>query len=170
MRFTSFLNWKYLIIILLAILQLSFFKGLGWPWFNINLVLGLAIFWVIYDGLDDNLAVIIVGALIIDLFSSNIFGITVLAIFLACYLVHLIFFHLFTNQSLLSLLALGLIGSLLYNFFTTIFYHFFYWLNLSEYFIFLNQQYWRNLVWQVVFTLAALIIFYWVGGRKERSV
>ena len=160
---------KYLLIIILVILQLSFFKGLGFPWFNINLLFCIAVFWTIYGGMEENLPPIIVGALILDLFSGHIFGIIVLAIFLTCFAIDLTYLHLFTNQSLPALLVLGAIGVLLYNFFITVFYYFFYWINVSDYYIFIDERYWSNLIWQIVFISIILIIFYQLSSLFKKS-
>jgi hypothetical protein len=162
MRFKIIL--KYLLIILFVIFQLSFFKGLGWPWFNINLLLSLAVFLIVYGGLEENLTPIIIGALILDLASSNIFGVAMLAIFLICYSTYLAYIHIFTNQSLFSLLSLGIIAALEYIFILTIFSYFFSWLNLSNYHIVLNAAYWHNLIWQIIFVALSLAIFYWLSN------
>lgn len=141
-------------------LQLSFFKGLGWPWFNINLLICIAIFWIIYGGIEENLPPLIIGAVLLDLFSGHIFGIVALAVFLTCFLINLTYLRVFTNQSLPALLVLGAIGIFLYNFFVIAFYYFFYWVNESKYYIFINGKYWSNLIWQTVFISIILIIFY----------
>lgn len=164
-----FSKLKYPLIIILVILQLSFFNGMGWPWFNINLLLCIAIFWIIYGGMEENLTPIIVGTLILDIFSGHIFGIVTLAVFLTYFAVDLIYLHLFTNQSIPALLVLGTIGILLYNFLTAVFYYFFYWLNVNNYYIFINGKYWSNLVWQIFFTLMVLLIFYRFSGLFKKS-
>lgn len=160
---------KYLLIITLVILQLSFFKGLGKPWFNINLLLCVAVFWTIYGGIKENLTPVFAGALILDLFSGHIFGVVALAIFFTCFLINLTYLRLFTNQSLPALLVLGAIGIFLYNFFIAAFYYFFYWINVSEYYIFIDAKYWSNLIWQIVFISIILIIFYRLSGLFKKS-
>ncbi|MFH1187574.1 MAG: hypothetical protein V1688_01790 [bacterium] len=157
---------KYLPIIILAILQLSFLKGLGWPWFNINLLLCMAVFFTIYGGMEENLPPIIIGAVVLDLFSGNIFGIITLAIFLTCAALNFTYLHLFTNQSLPALLVLGAIGILLYNFFIAVFYYFFYWINLSNQYIFIDGEYWSNLIWKIFFISIILIFFYRLSDLK----
>lgn len=160
---------KYLLIIILVILQLSFFKGLGWPWFNINLLLCMAVFFTIYGGMEENLPPIIIGAVILDLFSGHIFGAITLAVFLTCATLNFTYLHLFTNQSLPALLVLGATGVLLYNFFVAVFYYFFYWINVNKYYIFIDAKYWSNLIWQIIFISIILIIFYRLSDLQRHK-
>ncbi|MFH1565218.1 MAG: hypothetical protein ABIC82_05250 [bacterium] len=157
---------KYLLIIILAIFQLSFFKGLGQPWHHINLLLCATIFWIMYGGIEENFSPIIAGALILDLFNGHIFGTAALSIFFTCFLVNLTYLRVFTNQSLAALLALGAIGILLYNFFIAVFFYFFYWINVSRYYIFIDAKYWNNLIWQIIFISMILTIFYRLSDLK----
>jgi rod shape-determining protein MreD len=159
---------KYLLIIILAILQLSFFRGLGAPWFNMDLFLSVAVFWTIYFGIEESMPSIIIGAFILDLFSGHIFGMTAVSVFLVCYFIHLLYFHFLTNQSFFSLLILGIIAVLGYNFLFFCFYYFFYWLNINEFYIFIDTQYWNNLIWQIVFVLLLLVIFYRFFGFSKK--
>lgn len=158
------LKLKYFFIIILAILQLSFFKGLGFPWHHVNLLLCVSVFWIMYGGIEKNLLPIIIGAIIIDLFSGHIFGTAAFAILFTCYLINLTYLHFFTNQSLLSLLVLGVAGLFLYNFFIVVLYYFFYWINQNSYYILIDKQYWFNLIWQIVFIAIILIIFYIISN------
>lgn len=157
---------KYFFIIALVMLQLSFFKGLGWPWFNVNFLIGIAVFWIMYSGLEKNLLPIIIGSLILDLFGAHIFGTIIFAVLFTCYLLNLIYLHFFTNQSFLSLFVLGAIGLFFYNFFIAIFYYFFYWINKSNYSVFIDGKYWLNLMWQTVFVAINLTIFYMLSNVK----
>ena len=159
-------KWKYLITILLVVIQPSFFKGLGYPWFNMNLLISMAVFWIVYDGLEGSLGPIMVGAILLDLFSGNIFGVIIMAVFLSCHLINLIFLHIFTNSSLFSLLVLGVVMSVLYNFLLSFFKYFVYWINISSHSMIFDKAHWVNLGWSVVFVAAFLVVFGLVKVRR----
>jgi len=176
MRFSFLLQWKYLLVVLLVVLQLSFFKGLGWPWFNLNLLVGISVFLILYGGLEKNLAPIIVGALIVDLFNSYVFGLAAVSILIISYSINFIYLRLFTNRSFFSLLILGAIGVLEYVSLITFFNYFFYWLNIlvpgfgeNMSHLLLRQTYWYNLLWQIILMMPALTIFYLFGILFKRS-
>lgn len=154
---------KLFLVGIFVLIQASFLTGLGAPWFNINLILILAVFLIVNFGLVDNLWLLFFGAVLLDLLSGQFFGLTTMSLLLSYFLISLSALFLLTNQSWTSLIVLGSGGISVYYFLRAVFTYFFYWLNITNNYSNIDKIFWQNLLWQIIFAIILLTIMYWIN-------
>lgn len=149
-----------ILITFLALLQISFFSALAFPYFNINLILALVIFWAVLRDYKKSLLIGLFLSLILELYSPFPFGLIIFSLLLTLIFINSLFVHFFTNRSLFSLFSLTLVGVLAYNFILLIISNIIHFFISSADRIILNQVFWVNLIWQMVFILSLVIILF----------
>ena len=166
---------KILLIIPLfiaVILQVSFFPAFS-RLSSFNLLLNILIFICIIMDFDKSLLLSLIFGILLDIFSSLNFGIITICFVLTLISVNFLFHALFTNKSLYTLLALGLIGTLIYSSLIYILNYACFMLNLTELNIILNFQYFTDIFWQVVLGAFFLILSFFIYksvSKKLQSV
>jgi len=151
---------KALVIILIAILQISFFSILKFPYFNINLILSLVIFFAVIVDYQKAMFVGLATGLLLELYSPLFFGVIVLSLLLTTIVINSLFVHLFTNRTFFSLLSLTLVGVVAYNVIILLLSNVTFYLNNALYHFVLDYRYFLNLLWQIIFTFFLIILYY----------
>ena len=98
-------------VMILGVLQKSFLATWPPPIGNVNLVLVLVIFLIVLGSYRQALWWAFGGGLLLELFSFDLFGATVISLLLTAWLVKALFNNFFTNYSFYSLTVLGIIGT-----------------------------------------------------------
>ncbi len=151
-----------LIILLIgSIFQISFLPSLGYPIDNLNLIISIIIFITAIISYKMGIWLAFGFGLILDLYSIYPFGLLAIALILTVIGLNLFFDNFFTNRSLYSLLALGIIGTFIFNAMLAIF-------NLLNFISnpvdnninFLNITFFYNFSWQIGLNLAILALMF----------
>ncbi|MBU1684322.1 hypothetical protein KKC56_02565, partial [Patescibacteria group bacterium] len=103
----------YLILIItLAILQLSFISNLPWQLSQLNLFLVILIFILSLGSFKTALWMTIGIGILFDIFSFNLFGFFLICLFLTILFANFLLINFFTNHSLYSFCALTFFSTL----------------------------------------------------------
>jgi rod shape-determining protein MreD len=157
-----------ILILLIIILQLSFVKTLPLPLDNLNLVLGVVVFITLID-YQKALWVAFIFGLLMDIYSFKGFGLMSLGLILVVIIVNLLFKNLFTNRSLFSLLVLGIIATVFFEFLDFIFNHLYFYLKLATYPVTFSVLFFQDLFWQIVLNLVFLVFVFYFYRYLSKS-
>lgn len=102
--------WFGLVVMCSVIVQTSIIRSIPWPPGHANLLLVVVVFGVVAYGLPVVLPWVVAGGLVYDLYTANGFGVGAVSLAAAAAVVSLCASQIVTNRSLVSLLALGVIG------------------------------------------------------------
>lgn len=149
-----------LLIIFIALLQVSFFSSFSYPANQINLILTVLIFVLFLADFKASLYFAIGCGIILDLYSLSFFGFFASILLLTIFIVYLLFKNFFTNKSLYSLLVLGILGVIIYNALLIIYYFFFSLWKMNIYFGQPNGQFFLSALWQLIFAVIILLILF----------
>ena len=163
MYWKIFLN--FILIVFLAILQLSFIGGLPSLINKFNLILVTLVFILMLKNFKMALWWAIGFGWFLDIYSFSIFGVYLISLFLTVLIINFLLVNFFTNRSLYSFLAITFLIFVIYN---IIFYLIFYLTGESVEVIF-HQNFWLNFGQQLVVNiLAALFLFYLINFMSKR--
>jgi len=161
-----------ILIILLALFQISFLNVLPLPFNAIKIILILMIFATFID-YRYGLYWLFAGVLVLELYSQYPFGVVLLSYFATFCLIVILFKNVFTNKSWYVLIVAGLIGLAscdaciyLLNYLLQIF-------NLSPVLIKINQNYFIFFMFQIVTNLiflAFLFLSYKMISKRMKAV
>lgn len=151
---------EILLIFFIIILQTGFLPSIGWSISQTDLILVAIIFITIIISIEKVYLWIVVGGVLIGLYTLHNPILTIVPMLITIYLINSIFKHFFTNRSLYSLLFLGAIGTLLYNILTTFLIHLAWYLKISEFRIWINRFFFENLIRQIIANEILLIILF----------
>ncbi len=147
------------LVLILGIIQVSFLSTWPWPVSSLNLILSLVIFFAVISSYEKSLWLAFGAGLFLEIYSGLYFGLTVSALLLTVIIINQLFSNFFTNRSYYSLMMLGLIGTVAYNFIIMILNFIIYFFKLSPTLI--PFDFWAQFFWQALFNLIILtIIFY----------
>lgn len=167
-RIKRFLFYLFLFLILF-LLQISFLPGLGFPWQKLNLILSTLIFITVILSHKKAIGGAVMMGALWDLYSPFPYSMITVALVLTIFITNFFFNNFFTNRSLYSLLFLGLVSTLLYNFTVKLFNQILYLIKISDSFIVWNKIYLYHLLWQIglnlVFLFFLFMIFYLISKR-----
>lgn len=159
--------WPLIAIIIIAsVAQLAIEGGFGFFSGRVNFIL---IALVLLINLTDFSAVVIFGLLsgfILDIYSGMPFGIIALSLFLTLVTLEILFVNFFTNFSFYSLMLMGLLAVLAYNFIFILLVsgtYFIGWSDALPSWLYLSQ-----VGWQILTTEILLLLIYFVGGYLSR--
>ncbi len=157
------------LIVALGVVQVSFLTTWPAPVNSLNIILSLVVFLAIIIDYKKSLWLAFGAGLFLELYSDYPFGLTLLALLLTTIAVHFLFTNFFTNRSLYSLIILGFIASIVYNFLVT---GLLLGLTVSGYDSgTITFNFWSNYVWQPFFNLVVLAIiflaYYFSTGRLK---
>jgi rod shape-determining protein MreD len=161
------------LILILVILQISFFPLLNYPANNLNLILTVVIFITVILSYRLGFFWAILSGVIIDLYSINSFGIVTLALVATVFGVNILFDNFFTNRSFYSLLMLELIGTVFYNFIVLILNFIFYSFKINVLSFGLDRFWFYNFFWQIILNLiliSIIFLFFNLLSKKLKSV
>ena len=105
-------------LLVLVFIQISFLATWTFPINSLNLVLSLVIFLTVIINYQRGIIWALGGGLLLDIYFSNLFGVTTFSLFFVAVGINFLFNNFFTNRSLYSLLILGFIGTIGYNLIT----------------------------------------------------
>ncbi|MAF13322.1 MAG: hypothetical protein CMI53_00310 [Parcubacteria group bacterium] len=147
-----------LLIIILGIIQISFLTTWLFPVNGLNLILSLVIFVTVILSYQRGLWWGLGGGIFLELYSNLAFGVVTVSLMLTVILLNLLFNNFFTNRSFYSLLILGFIGTISYNFLIVL-------LNLLTIIIgfdaiSINFNFWTYFFWQPFLNLIILTIIF----------
>ena len=147
-------------IIAISLLEFSFVNVLPRPLSFLSLSLCAIIFIaVMHDYLLALWWAFGIGILS-NLFSIYSFGIIPISLLMSIIIINYLFTRIITNRSLYSLLALGFIGTLIYNFFLWLATNAAYYMQINEYRIILDRSFWLMLSWQSALNVLLLFILF----------
>lgn len=149
-----------ILIIILVILQLSFFNSFDYPINILNIFLPVIIFIAIIFNYQLALYWSFFAGLLLSLFSILNFGIILISLILTVIIINFLFANFFTNKSLYSLLILGSFSLIIYNFLILVISLPLYFLRFNKFFFSLNWSYIMNLFWQILFALFILTVMF----------
>ncbi len=148
-----------ILILLLAMAQLSFISGLPAGLNNLNLILIILIFILSLVNLETAMWWAAGAGFLLDIFSFMPFGAYSVCLFLTAAAANFLLVNFFTDRSLYSFLALIGLATVIYEFFLT------FW----DWPASLNFGFWMGKISQLGFNLlAVLIIFYLVHYISNR--
>lgn len=145
-------------IIGLGILQVSFLTTWPEPVSSLNVALGLVIFMAVIINYQRALWWAFGSSIFLELFSGDVFGITLLSTLGMVIVINILFNNFFTNRSLYSLMILGFVGVNVYTFLRLVFITIATTLNIPG--ADLSVDLWAQFFWQPVFTLLILLIIF----------
>jgi rod shape-determining protein MreD len=154
---------------LAIILQISFFPAFEYLVF-FNLILSFILFVCIIISYEKSLIYALILGFVLDIFSSMTFGLITISFFLTLYITNKLFHALFTNKSVYTLLALGIIASAVYNVLLFCFNYFFYFIQLSDLNIILNYHLVTGVIWQIVFCSVFLMLSFVVYNSLSKRL
>jgi len=104
-----------ILLLFYVVLQISFVPSIGQGLNNLNLALCVIIFVTVIISYDAGLWLSFGSGLLLELYSIYPFGVVTLSFLIITMVVNILFKNLFTNRSLYSLLALGVLGTFIYG-------------------------------------------------------
>lgn len=162
---------KLVILFFYVILQISFLPTLGYPINNLNLILSIIIFVTIIISYETGLWYAFGSGLLLELYSTYFFGMIIFSLIIATVLINFLFDNFFTNRSFYSLLILGLIGTIIYNFLLFLINLIIDFINplknIADYF---NAQLFYNLIWQIVLNLFILSLIFLILNFTSKQL
>jgi len=161
--------WKiffnFILIVFLAILQLSFISGLPALANKLNLILVTLVFILMLKSFKMTLWWAIGLGWFLDLYSFSTFGIYLISLFLTVLIINFLLVNFFTDRSLYSFLVITFFIFVFYN---IIFYLIIYLTGESVKVIF-SQGFWLNFGQQIVINmLVTLFLFYLINFMSKR--
>ena len=156
----------FILSIVAFVLQVSFFNALSFPFFRINLILFLVIWFFIFRDFKSSLFLALFCGFFLDLFSFSFFGVYTITFFLSLIIAKLAWNNLFTNRSVYSFSLMTIIFASFYN----IFLYSILFLGEKNFFglWWLGQAFWLNLVVEIFYlSLGIIISFYLIGSKRN---
>ena len=150
-----------LLIVVLAVAQLSFLGSLPF-WLNrLNIILVILIFILSLGGLNNSLWLAAGAGLLLDIFSFSAFGVNMTSLILTVLAANILLINFFTNRSLYSFIALIFFSTVIYKIFLGLTIYLYEAIGGREYFSLFNSGFFVSLGREIaVNLLAILIIFY----------
>lgn len=157
----------YLIaIIFFLTLQTAYLQGFNLFWASFNLFLIFLVLVLFVGNFKNALIFAILSGLILDIYSSLPFGLYLVVLFLTVLILQPLVLNFFTNHSLYSLLALNIIGVVVYNFLFWLAGSFLYLIGRNDFSF--SSSFWLGVGWQLVIALAvASFIFYFLNKNSR---
>jgi len=150
------------ILIICILLQVSFISALPAYINAIFLPLIMVIFFTVVISYERALVLALIGGLLLDIYSINIFGVATVSLVATTILTNFLFSHLFTNRSVYSLVALGTIGVIFYNASIVALPYVINAIRSSEYQQNLGLSIFSSLGWDLGLNLASLVLLYFL--------
>ncbi len=163
-----FLN--LILILIITILQISFFSFLDYPANNLNVVLVAIIFITVILNFRLGLYSAILAGIIFDLFSLSGFGLIILAFLVVVFSLNYLSNNFFTNRSFYSLLVLGFIGVIIYNLTSLVLKYAFYFLKFNELKPNLDHFWFYSFFWQIIFSLVLISLIFLVFNSLSKKL
>lgn len=148
-----------LIIIFLAVIQIAFFSKFNYLSY-FNLILSSIILISIND-FRLSLFWSVVGGFFIDLYSFLPFGTFILTLILLVFIINLLVKNFLPSTSLLSVVALGIIGISFYNLFLLLITKLFYFFKIIDFNFILNKNNFIAIGWSMLFNLILILVLFW---------
>lgn len=158
--------YKNIIIIILLIFliffQMSFVTAFAAPFSNLNLILSICVFTVLIYDFSTAAKLGLLLSLIMEIYSSMVFGVILVSLFITIIALYLLFINLFTNKSLYSLITLSALGTIVYGLLITLFNNLFYYLGVSNFKFILNYNFLLNYFFEILLNIVVLIMFFYL--------
>ena len=151
---------NFILLLILAIFQVSFLSILPSPINSFNLTLSLVVFVTIIISYQKGLWWALGGGLFLEFYRVSFFGLATISLILTVVIINFLFNNLFTNRSLYTLLLLGFFATICESVLAVtlpLILIIFGWP-----IIFLEFNFWQNLVWQPILNLLMLIVIFFV--------
>lgn len=104
-----------MILLSVVIMQITIVPFLGIGQIVPNVVLVLSLFWVVFKKFENTWRWIVVIGLLFDLFSGLPFGVIIISLLLAVYLIDLLNINFFAVKKIWIIILLTLLGTIIYN-------------------------------------------------------
>ena len=105
---------KFIIFLLIFVIQISFFSASSFLRENLNLVLIVLIYYLYISTIRDGLAYGLAFGILLEFFSAYPFGVILLSLLTALLVASLLIKNVFTNRSFLSFMTVILISTVVY--------------------------------------------------------
>lgn len=147
-------------VVLLVLFYLSFLETFVFIQKFVNVPLIIAVFITVTIGYERGYFFALVAGLILDLYSSHIFGTYTLAMLLPVIVMYGAFRQLFARKSMYSLMLVMIAGTLLYHGLVWFITHISFWLNWRSYRGLPLEEYLPQIGWQVVAHSVLIVLLY----------
>jgi rod shape-determining protein MreD len=147
-------------VILLGLLQVSFFNSFEMIRYYTNIVLVLAILITVTIGYQRGLLFAILTGLLLDCFSSFSFGTITVALLIPIVVIYYIFRKWLAHKSIYSLMLVIILSTLIYNLLLWLLTNTFYWLNWSDLAITFNYRFISMIGGQLIGNITIVVLLY----------
>lgn len=159
-----------IIILLLAIFQVSFISALPKYFNEINIIILVLVFVLSFSNLRFCLYWAMGFGLLLDIYSFSIFGTYLLIFPLVMLLANFLFINFFTNRSLYSLVALSIFSSILFKLLLFISSYFSYFFELKNYFLHIDFREEIKIIGIEIFTAVIFFYLFTYVNKNSRAV
>lgn len=156
-----------IVILFIAIVQITLFGSFGSYWNSFNLLLATLIILLFLIDFKLVVYLTVISGLLLDIYSSLPFGIFMVSMFLAISISDFLLFNFFTNRSFYSVISLGLSAILSFNIIFLISLGAAYLLGISNFYV--DNSYWLRLIYQIINILIVLSIFFFIINLFSRK-
>jgi len=147
-----------LLVLVIALWQISFISAWSDFWGQLNLILMLLIFILFFFGQRPAFLAAFLSGFCLDVFSFNFFGLYFISLSLIIWLAQKLLINLFTNRSLYSFLLLSLATTVSYSLLINFLLYFSAAERISLFLI--RSNFWRDLAYQSIWSvLGAILLF-----------
>ncbi len=154
--------FNIILILLVAIFQISFVNNLPLYFNQINIFLLILIFILSLTNFEYIAWWSIGIGLILDIFSFYFFGVYLVSYFLTILLINYLYKNYFTDRSLYSFSILIVISIIFYEFIIKTFYYLLFLINSKEVFFLVSEIFWFNLFSELIINLLAMSILFYI--------
>jgi hypothetical protein len=147
-------------LVLLHLTLISFYTS---PLNHLNLFIPFFIFFFLLT--DQRLVwyLAFFSAWFLDILSFNFFGLHIITFLLIVWLIDAWLKNWFTRHSIYSFLVLGVLATLLRNFI-------FYGLSFNKYYLFFRQEFWFDLLVEIIGVIIFILLFYYLAFNFSRRL
>ncbi|MBU4331561.1 hypothetical protein KKD19_06705 [Patescibacteria group bacterium] len=156
-----------LIFIIIAIIFELSVLSLLYPLNQIRLVLVIALIIALSD-YKKALFWVFLGGLILDTCSVLPFSSITLSLFVAVTIIFILARNTFTSGSLYAVIALGIIGIVIYNLSLILLVHIFYLLKITDFQIQFHTLYSQDMFWQILLNTTLMVGIFWLRKRIKK--
>jgi len=158
---TKYFNWFFLSLsaILVFVLQRGLIDAWPYAYNHINLVFIVLIIFLFLFGLKKTIIFGLILSILLDIFSFNFFGVSIIAVFLTLLFSGFMLDNWLTHRSAYSFLALTFFATIFYNFVLYLLVYFTGFLDDSSFFLW-SGNFWVGLFWELLWSSLIIFVFF----------
>lgn len=153
--------FSFLSVLLLSVLQISFFNSVPEHFDSVNLILVALVFVLVIFGFNFSFWWILSAGVLLDLFSFNFFGLNILSLFFSILVINFLLNNFLTNRSIYVFLILIIVATITHDFFFNFFIFMIDFFSGEKINFFVNSLFWKKELARLIFnSISVLILFY----------